>query len=368
MMGSGAGGESGATDGMRNDGGEAGAGGASVNGPGLGDAGSAGAGHGLLDAGAGGEAGACSGLHGCPEPVVVGPSSKAFGVALDHDYVYWTTLETAGNVLRAPLDGGAVETIASNEPRPFDIAVGSGTVFWCTRDAVGHVVKAPAAGGTSEPLATGVGNGVARVTSDGVNVYYLTNYNVLMSVPIAGGTPVPLSAGPDRSNIVDLALSAGQLYWANSGIWNTAYTLKEPGTAGIAKVSSTGTPSASSLVTQLDYPEFEIAVDDAHVFWSDQNAIYRTGLLGGTFDAIVSLSDAPVSAVLPSIDISPIADLVSDGSDLYFADAHNVYRVPVSGGIPKVVSWGWTGIQRLAVDGAAVYFTDGVAGVVKLAK
>ena len=319
-------------------------------------------------AGGGGAAGACNGVHGCPEPVVVGPSSKAWGVALDPSYVYWTTLEVAGSVRRAPLDGGLVETIATDEPQPFDIAVANGTVFWCTADAVGHVVKAPAAGGPKESFVTGVGNGTGRVIADGTQVYYLTNYNVVMKVPSAGGTPVTLSAGPTRSNITDLALSAGQLYWANSGVWNTAYTVKEPGTAGIARVNITGTPQASSLVTQLDYPQFSIAVDDAHVFWSDQKAIYRTGLLGGAYSTVASLTSPPVSAVLPTIHVSPIVDLVSDGNNLYFADAHQLYRVSVSGGTPEVVSWGWSGIQQLAVNANAVYFTDGVAGVVKLVK
>jgi hypothetical protein len=165
-----------------------------------------------------------------------------------------------------------------------------------------------------------------------------------------------------------LAFFAGQLYWANSGIWNAAYTLKEPGTAGIARVSVSGTPQPSALVTQLDYPQFSIAVDDAHVFWSDQRAIYRTGLLGGSYVTVASLTDPPVSAVLPTIHVSPIVDLVSDGSNLYLADAQKVYRVPVSGGTPEVVSWGWSGIQQLAVNANAVYFTDGVAGVVKLVK
>jgi hypothetical protein len=80
------------------------------------------------------------------------------------------------------------------------------------------------------------------------------------------------------------------------------------------------------------------------------------------------LTSPPISAVLPTIHVSPIVDLVSDGSHLYFADAHNVYRVAVSGGTPDLVSWGWSGIQQLAVNANAVYFTDGVAGVVKLAK
>ena len=322
------------------------------------------------DAGAGGEAGACSGEHGCPEPLIVGPSSKAWGVALDQDHVYWTTLDVAGSVLRAPLDGGNIETIASNEPQPFDIAVAAGTVFWCTADALGHIVKAPVTGGTPEPLAAAVANtnGVGRVKSDGTFVYYLANYNLLMKVPVAGGTPVALSLGPTRSNIVDLALFGTDLYWANSGTWNTAYTLKEPGTALLAKAGVSGTPNPSALVTQLDYPQFELAVDGTHVFWSDEAAIYSTSLVGGAFTTVASLSAPPVSATPPSIHVSPILDLISDGAHVYFADAHQVYRVPVTGGTPRVVSWGWTSIQQLAINASAVYFTDSVAGVVKMAK
>jgi len=323
-------------------------------------------------AGTGGNAGGCNGVHGCPEPIVVGPSSKAWGVALDQSFVYWTTLEEAGMVLRAPLEGGLVETIASDEPRPFDIAVANGTAFWCAAgsdDIVARVMKAPAAGGTKEVLATSAGgNGVGRVIADGTQVYYLTNYNMLMSVPSTGGTPSSLSLGPFRSNITDLALSAGQLYWANSGIWDATYTLHEPGTAGIAHVGITGSPKASSLITQLDYPQFAIAVDDAHVYWNDEEAIYRTGLLGGSYSPVASLTAPPVSAVPPNIHTSPIVDLVSDGSQLYFADDRNVYRVAVSGGTPQLVSWGWSSIKQLALSENAVYFTDGVAGVVKLAK
>jgi hypothetical protein len=59
-----------------------------------------------------------------------------------------------------------------------------------------------------------------------------------------------------------------------------------------------------------------------------------------------------------------IVDMISDGTNLYFTDGRLVYRAPVGGGAPEVISWGWQGIQSLTVDANHLYFCDTTGGFV----
>ena len=61
--------------------------------------------------------------------------------------------------------------------------------------------------------------------------------------------------------------------------------------------------------------------------------------------------------------------MASDGTNLYWADSHAVYRIPVSGGTYSTLSTGWSAIRALALDATNVYWTDSTLGIIaKFAK
>jgi hypothetical protein len=56
-------------------------------------------------------------------------------IVVDHGYVYftWYTAGADGTVARVSREGGAVQTIASNQPQPAGLAVDDTSVFWSCR-------------------------------------------------------------------------------------------------------------------------------------------------------------------------------------------------------------------------------------------
>jgi hypothetical protein len=385
-----AGGASGGTGGTSAGTGGAGTGGAGTSGSGgavaIGGSGGAIAGSGGAagepgaagDGGAAGAADDCGG-HGCPAPTIIN-TTHPNGLALDGTYVYWTTVGPTGTVQRAPIAGGAAQPIATSEPDAFDLAVAGGNAFWLLNDTtVGEVVEASVAGANRLQLTTGDVTGfypaISNVSSDGTSVYFVADFNDIAKIPAGGVTarstalPLPfISQGPYNSNIVDMVLFGGQLYYTNNGTFNSTYTAKLANSAAIRSVDPTAGNGSVTLVSQLNFPLFQIAVDSAHIFWNDDQNIYSTGLIGGVATPLIAVTPVPDGTTLP-FPTSPVPDMVSDGVNLYYADAHTVYRVPVTGGMRHTISSNWTSIQRLAVDANNLYFTDfGGGAVVEIAK
>lgn len=298
------------------------------------------------------------GPHGCPEPEVIETIESPYGLALDATHVYYSTYGEPGSIRREALAGGDELVIAAGEVRAHDIAVTDEYVLWSLLDiAPGRLAKAPKTGGARVPLATGVGNyGVGRVTSDGTFAYYITGFNGIYRVALAGGPSSIIAAGPFGSNAVDVAHFGGELFWANDGLWNANFTAKLPHTAYTAKahVAGSTTLSGFTLEAPLDYPLHRIAVDANAVYFIDDALLYRVSRSGGEVNELGSI--APASGV--------IVDLETDGQNLYFADLTAVYRMPVTGGDVVTMTSGWAGLRSLAVNANSLYFTDFAGGAV----
>jgi formylglycine-generating enzyme required for sulfatase activity len=310
----------------------------------------------------------CSGFDGGTElPVVLATGVGMWGVAVDATHVYYTTAVNDGIVARVPIGGGQAQKIATNETSPNDIAVAADQVFWSTteNEPNGRIIRASVTGGARTVLVEGEDSFPQFLESDGSFLYYVTSYNIVGAVPVAGGDAIALTAGPMYSNTVDMVRSGHELFMTNSGIWEdeTMLPLREPETAFVASVPTSGASDRTVLVSRLDFPLFQVAADDKWAFYSDDKYIYRIDASGGAPTRLVTLvTDVPASE-------SPIRDMASDGVDLYYADAGAVYRVPVTGGAPVVMASGYSSIQTLKLDSANVYFTDHDGGqLIQLSK
>ncbi len=298
------------------------------------------------------------GPHGCPEPTVIDTIANPWGIAVDVEYVYYSSFSTSGSVRRRPLAGGDVLVVASGEVGPHDLTLTDDEVLWCLADTWdGHLVAAPKEGGTRRPLATGVASGVRYVTTDGTFAYYATGFSGLRRVALAGGPSAVVVAGPYDSNAVDLAHYGGELFWLNDGIWtDSTYTAKTPGSAFVAKAHPAGSTvlTGFTLDSQLDYPLYRLTVDENAVYYLDDSVMYRVSRSGGEVTELGSIAPAA----------GAIVDLETDGRHLYFADVGSVYRMPVTGGDVVTLTSGWVELKSLALSADSVYFTDLAGGAV----
>lgn len=145
--------------------------------------------------------------------VVAAPQNGAERVALDADYVYWTS-SIAGTVSRFPLvhdNTSTVTTIASGQAQPFAIAVDSGFVYWTNR-ADGTVRRKPKDGSAGgDAIATGQTTPSFLVID--TSYAYFTDFaaGAVRRVPLAGGE-TPTNLATLLNNPVMLTQDATCLY------------------------------------------------------------------------------------------------------------------------------------------------------------
>jgi hypothetical protein len=143
------------------------------------------------------------------------------GIAVDGTHAYWTVPGSCtgqnsctGTILRVPLVGGEVETIASVQAYPEFIAVDSTRVYWSNYE-IATLMSAPKDGGTPVTLASGAGNPESEVIAvDATSLYWTTaEGGTVMKVPLGGGAATTLASG--QMNPAGIAVDDTSVYWTN---------------------------------------------------------------------------------------------------------------------------------------------------------
>jgi hypothetical protein len=290
------------------------------------------------------------------------------GLAADGSHVYWTLYNTPPDVERAPLDGGAVEIIASGGASSSSwsadsIALGPTRVYWTREytDAGSFMVSAPVAGvvdgGQAEPIEAnsnmlGVSGGniywrgpsaagyaTLKAPLDGVpdggaptvvttasysfigiddqSIYgtgFSNDAGVILSIPLTGlqdgGAPAVLATNVNaRSATIDNR----SVYWVDEMTWQLM---------GAPLVPDGGTPAVLAQVTYQLFPTGNIVADGRFVYvvLSDPREtnwmLARVPVTGGTVMTLVNRI-APVY----------LFELVLDSTSLYWTDPSGVWRM-----------------------------------------
>jgi len=144
-------------------------------------------------------------------------------VTADSTHVYWTnqgqwtgTKDVGGGVVRMPLGGGTISTVATNQDAPHGVVVGGVNVFWFNNSNPRSVVMAPIGGGTPTTLQSGPAGAIA---SDSSYVYWTTlpsgeSQVTLVRMPLAGGEPTQI-ASLGQGSVDTLVADGTSVYWAN---------------------------------------------------------------------------------------------------------------------------------------------------------
>ena len=198
------------------------------------------------------------------------PSDVQFvGVAVASDDVYWAA-QADGTIFRAPVTGGGATAVVSglSLPRgaPGAIAVSGGTIFMS--DPAGDLFAIPVGGGTPTTLYAGPaltsnsgnisGAGASGLVVDDANVYFTfcpfdpsaSAQPLLMRIPRAGGSPTVLA----NSCAMGIAVDAANVYWIGSENGGTVEEI--PISGGTARV-----------LASEQYAAVGPAVDATSVYW-----------------------------------------------------------------------------------------------------
>jgi hypothetical protein len=309
------------------------------------------------------------------------PSEVATDSAADADANLDATTDgadAAGDAVANP-DAAGCSGISRLAPGSMltGVAVDTTSVYFTQAcGAFACAMRIPKSGGTPVELGSaGMWPVTSGIAVDATSVYFSTGYGDMLSVPLAGGSPVTL--GTLNGPVVDVAAGATSVYGLASGMADGGCG------GGIGSVPKTGGGAA----TQIGYACFAsgLAVDSSAAYWcaqgileatpvqppaisvqigqcypgtsvvADSTSVYsQTGSLaiasvpktGGTATTLVAQSLA-----------SPTAPLALDATDLYWASSNAIMKVPKAGGTPVTVAVP-AQASALAVDDTNVYWID----------
>lgn len=314
-------------------------------------------------------------------PPVVGSTADDGGSATD------TPVDAATDTPEPMGDSGDVDAgprayappviLATGERAPYLIATDNGFVYWT---AQGVLRRAPASG--AGPAETVTSSNVAAFAVDGGFVYYLdSSEKTLSKVAVTGGVPVQLASY--ENNAYGLAVHGGQVYFSN--------------TDHLRRVPVNGGPVETVL--EDAYSAAAVAVDDANIYWTsnrdetfaDPPSTHRTARLtktplagganvdmGSAYSTLLALSGdrlawhswATISTALTtgtSKDLdrstSSIDPIAIDDQFVYWANFHEIFRIPFAGGksTPVVDE---LEVGAIAVDERWLYATDSKKGTI----
>jgi hypothetical protein len=223
-------------------------------------------------------------------------SGSVGGIDIDATNIYWTAGWLTGNgLLKMPLGGGTVSTIATLMDVPKEVRAFGSRVFFTTTYS-GDVIAVPIAGGPSTVLySTGLQIAQSDVAPSASDVYF-TVAGELLSVPPGGGS-VSTIVGVNGGDAWHLVVDSANVYWADYGSWTImqaplsggpaitlASTTQPPGyiavdtgavyfTAGVY-CSVCSVPIGGGAVTTYasGYYAEGIAVDATYIYWAVNNS------------------------------------------------------------------------------------------------
>jgi hypothetical protein len=335
-------------------------------------------------AGGGGGSGGASSSGGAPcasggpagVPVRLATATNPSGIAIDGGSVFWID-STLGTVNEVSICGGAPTTLATTSTLgsktliPAGIAVASGEVYFTTQDPWnpneddGAVWKVSAAGGASTKLVGGLDH-PGPIAVSGASLYWIDAWQTysddgrILRAALDGSARAVLASA--QNGPLGLALGGGAVVWTTSG-----YVDSEGGSI-VETPMGAGSPVDGIAVAQST--PVGVAVEGADVFWAnegDPNVSNSGSIMKTPLDP--NAANDPITLVSGG---AP-RGIAVDAAHVYWTDSQSVFEAPLGGGPQATVATDQVGALVIAVDDANVYWTTlaigtGEGSVMKLAK
>jgi sugar lactone lactonase YvrE len=196
------------------------------------------------------------------------------------DHVYWTLTDIDGGVYRTPLDGdGGVEVVAAHQYRPIGVLADATHVYWAAGDSV---YKQPLGATSGAAIISPTLDTPSFLAHDGQHLFVTLNGKAggLYRLELDGSDAGPLGDQKPSSN--GLTLCGNTLFFATLLIPGAVYAVTTEGHGLKELAAEQATPT-------------EIACDEQHVYWAtlDDGTVWWKYPSGGQPQILVDKQIAP---------------------------------------------------------------------------
>ncbi len=278
--------------------------------------------------------------------VLAADEGSPTAIAVDATHVYWATSGSGCNdglIRRMPKAGGAIETLASNQPNPRALDLDQDHVYFYDACGSGLLRRVPKQGGPVFDYPITVVDSGRAMAVGGQDVYF-SDYG-LLRIAKSGGKRLMVDSS---AYVYAVAADATGAYWMGPvGGGGSTYGVfaHAPGSVGATVLAN---PAG---VTNT------LGIDQDYVYFGSSPGIRRVSKKGGAISTVATGS---------------VWRLAVDDSAVYWTDgfggaAYTINKAPKSGGPTTVVATGSGAYVSIAVDDRCVYWADLYGGDIRRA-
>ena len=302
---------------------------------------------------------------GAPE-TVVNAGGQPTDVALDDTHVYWADL--TGGIYRAPLGGGAIDTVVGSV-QSYAIALDASNVYYADYYTGVNLRRVPKTGGTTKTVATtsaATTAGIVQIVVSGSYVdFTASNLDAVLSYNLGGS--LGGSAKIETSSIVQpmfLTVDGSDLYTSTWG--GSQFVLPSAGVAdGRVRWVSLNTSSKSDYTTARTRPS-GLTVSGGALYYAvtDEGVIEKRPVPTGTVSTFQSGLTSPFRLTSDATYVYWTSYGTSGSS---YADG-SVHRAPIAGGAEQTIATSQDFASGIALSPTHVYWVTQNGYVMRAAR